>query len=76
MDRSLLSTRATLVLLLAVLAGAAAGLLSALAGDGTARCALCGLAAAGGALPVINQVITPDRTGGEPRLQPSGDDHG
>ncbi|MGW1194665.1 hypothetical protein ACWD4B_02210 [Streptomyces sp. NPDC002536] len=76
MDRSLLSTRATLVLLLAVLAGAAVGLLSALAGDGAARCALCGFAAAGGALPVINRVIAPDRAGDEPRLQPSGDDHG
>lgn len=76
MDRSLLSTRATLVLLLAVLAGAAVGLLSALAGEGTARCVLCGFAAAGGALPVANQAIAPDRTGGEARLRPSGDDHG
>ncbi|MFI0915572.1 hypothetical protein [Streptomyces abikoensis] len=78
MDRSLLSMRATLVLIAAVLAGAVVGLLSALAGDGVARSVLCGLAAAGGAVPLVNQVVTPDHTEGASRRQPSraGDDHG
>ncbi|MFE9609795.1 hypothetical protein [Streptomyces sp. NPDC006012] len=69
MDRSLVSVRAALVLLLAALAGVAAGLLSALAGDGVAGGLLAGLAAAGGSLPVFNQVIAPDpgRPGPAPR---------
>ncbi|KUM92627.1 hypothetical protein AQI88_31170 [Streptomyces cellostaticus] len=62
MDRSLVSVRAALVLLLAALAGVSAGLLSVLAGNGIAGAALVGLTAAGGATPVFNQAITPDAT--------------
>ncbi|MFK8843738.1 hypothetical protein [Streptomyces sp. Ac-502] len=64
MDRSLVSVRAALVLLLAALAGVCVGLLSVLAGDGAAGGVLAGLAAAGGAVPVFNQVIAPDTARG------------
>ncbi|MFD7666083.1 hypothetical protein [Streptomyces sp. NPDC059788] len=60
MDRSLVSVRAALVLLLGVLAGVCAGLLSVLAGNAIVGGVLAGLAAAGGAVPVFNQVIAPD----------------
>ncbi|MGW1147543.1 hypothetical protein ACWD6I_21385 [Streptomyces sp. NPDC002454] len=63
MDRSLLSVRTALVLLLAVLAGTAVGALSALAGDGAARSLLAALTAVGLALPVAHQVIAPEPAG-------------
>ncbi|MGW7304271.1 hypothetical protein ACWGI1_01680 [Streptomyces sp. NPDC054835] len=57
MDRPLLSLRSTLVFLLAVLAGVAAGVLTVLAGEGTARSVLAGLAGAGLAVPFFNHLI-------------------
>ncbi|GAB7109614.1 hypothetical protein JCM4814A_79290 [Streptomyces phaeofaciens JCM 4814] len=62
MDRPLLSLRSTLVFLLAVLAGAAAGGLTALAGDSTPRSVLAGLAVAGLAVPFFNRLIDSDTT--------------
>ncbi|MFF8726821.1 hypothetical protein ACF073_10050 [Streptomyces sp. NPDC015171] len=66
MDRSLVSVRAALVLLLAALAGVGAGLLTVLAGDGAAGGVLAGLTAAGAAVPVFNQAIAPDTVTGGP----------
>ncbi|MEU9314866.1 hypothetical protein [Streptomyces sp. NPDC048295] len=63
MDRPLLSLRATLVLLLALLAGAAAGGLTALAGEGAPRSLLAGLAAAGLAVPFFNRLIDTEDSG-------------
>ncbi|MFE4665250.1 hypothetical protein ACFRI7_14705 [Streptomyces sp. NPDC056716] len=60
MDRSFVSVRGALVLLLAGQAGAGIGLLSALAGGGVMGAVLAGLTDAGGAVPVFNQVIAPD----------------
>lgn len=62
MDRPLLSLRSTLVFLLAVLAGAAAAGLTALAGEGAPRSVLAGLAASGLAVPFFNRLIGPDTT--------------
>ncbi|CAL9658456.1 hypothetical protein [Streptomyces sp. Tu 3180] len=72
MDRSLVSVRAALVLLLAALAGVGAGLLSVLAGNGTAAGVLTGLTAAGGALPVFNQAIAPDAGHRRPAVREAG----
>ncbi|MGG2464114.1 hypothetical protein ACO0M4_30805 [Streptomyces sp. RGM 3693] len=66
MDRSLVSVRAALVLLLAALTGVGAGMLSVLAGNGVVAGVLSGLAAAGGAVPVFNQAIAPDAAAGRP----------
>ncbi|GHJ40968.1 hypothetical protein [Streptomyces sp. TS71-3] len=60
MDRSLVSVRTALVLLLAVLSGVGAGLLSASAGAGTAAAVLAGLTTTGGAIAVFNQMIAAD----------------
>ncbi|MFI6728745.1 hypothetical protein [Streptomyces atratus] len=57
MDQSLLSLRTTLVFLLALLAGATAGGLTALAGEGTPHSLLAGLGAAGLAVPFFNHLI-------------------
>ncbi|MEU9558267.1 hypothetical protein [Streptomyces fumanus] len=62
MDRPLLSLRSTLVFLLAMLAGAAAGGLTALAGENTPRSLLAGLAAAGVAVPFFNRLIDSEAT--------------
>ncbi|MYS40168.1 hypothetical protein GTY23_02655 [Streptomyces sp. SID5998] len=62
MDRPLLSLRSTLVFLLAMLAGAAAGGLTALAGENTPRSLLAGLAAVGVAIPFFNRLIDADAT--------------
>ncbi|MEU3599187.1 hypothetical protein ABZ714_10720 [Streptomyces sp. NPDC006798] len=65
MERPLLSLRATLVLLLAVLAGVGAGVLAGVAGEGTARSVLCGLAASGLAVPFFDRLVGPaERPGG------------
>ncbi|MFE0427245.1 hypothetical protein [Streptomyces sp. NPDC058953] len=65
MERPLLSLRATLVLLLAVLAGVGAGVLTGFAGEGTARSVLCGFAAAGLAVPFFDRLVGPaERSGG------------
>ncbi|MEU6961218.1 hypothetical protein [Streptomyces chrestomyceticus] len=69
MDRSLVSVRAALVLLLSALAGVCVGLLSVSAGNGTVGGVLAGLAAAGGAVPVVNQVIAPDTVRGRSALR-------
>ncbi|MEU8543076.1 hypothetical protein AB0C52_24345 [Streptomyces sp. NPDC048717] len=66
MDRPLLSLRATLVFLLAVLAGAAAGTLTALAGEGTPRSVLAGLAVTGLAVPFFNRLIDDSPTSQPP----------
>jgi hypothetical protein len=77
MDRSLLSLRSTLVLLLAVLTGVGAGVLTKLAGDGTARSLLYGLAAAAAAVPFFDRLVAVDdlgdRRGGG--TQPGGRPH-
>ncbi|MFI5774977.1 hypothetical protein ACIA74_42370 [Streptomyces sp. NPDC051658] len=57
MDQPLLSLRTTLVFLLALLAGATAGGLTALAGEGTPHSLLAGLATAGLAVPFFNRLI-------------------
>jgi len=61
-DRPLLSLRATLVFLLAVLAGAAAGGLTALAGESAPRSVLAGLGVTGVAVPFFNRLIDSDTT--------------
>ncbi|MEU9607872.1 hypothetical protein [Streptomyces sp. NPDC048057] len=72
MERPLLSPRSALVLLLAVLAGVGAGVLAALAGEGTARSVLCGLAAAGVAVPFFNGLVAPEAPAPAPPVHPSG----
>ncbi|MFI8266736.1 MULTISPECIES: hypothetical protein [unclassified Streptomyces] len=77
MDRSLLSLRATLVLLLATLAGAVAGVLAAFAGEGAARSVLCGLAAVGMAVPFFNRLVATAPDAEQAGEQPgSGTRHG
>jgi transaldolase len=63
MDGPLLSVRTTLVFLLALLVGATAGGLTALAGESTPRGLLAGLAAAGLAVPFFNRLIDTEGTG-------------
>ncbi|MFF5639625.1 hypothetical protein [Streptomyces sp. NPDC012825] len=65
-ERPLLSLRSTLVFLLAVLAGAVAGGLTALAGEGTARSVLAGFAAAGLAVPFFNSLISCEDRSAQP----------
>ncbi|WP_405669566.1 hypothetical protein [Streptomyces sp. NBC_01530] len=61
MNRSLLTMRAALVLLLGVLAGAGAGALTALSGrGGWAEAVLAGTAACAGAVAFFNWVIDED----------------
>lgn len=57
MDRPLLSLRSALVFLLALLAGTAAGVLTAVTGEGTARSLLAGLAVVGLTVPFFNRLI-------------------
>lgn len=57
MDRPLLSLRSALIFLLALLTGGAACGLTAVAGEGTARSLLAGLAATGLAVPFFNRLI-------------------
>nr|WP_046702845.1 hypothetical protein [Streptomyces europaeiscabiei] len=71
MDRSLLSLRSTLVFLLAVLAGAAAGALTAWSGEEVPRSVLAGLAVMGISVPFFNRLIAPDRPT-HPPLAPAG----
>ncbi|WP_316784580.1 hypothetical protein [Streptomyces sasae] len=66
-DRPLLSMRATLVFLLALLAGMAAGGLTALAGEGTPRSLLAGLAVVGLAVPFFNRLIDTEGDGAQPQ---------
>ncbi|WP_405976517.1 hypothetical protein OG496_55130 [Streptomyces sp. NBC_00988] len=60
MERPLLTTRAALVLLLAMLSGGAATALSWTAGEGLSRSVLAGLAAAGLAVSFFNRLIAGD----------------
>ncbi|MFE7130390.1 hypothetical protein ACFVIM_06000 [Streptomyces sp. NPDC057638] len=76
MDRPLLSLRATLVLLLTVLAGLGAGVLAGLAGEGAARSALCALAAAGAAVPLFNGLVAVERPEPGCRASRTGDAEG
>ncbi|WP_431045836.1 hypothetical protein ACQUSR_29825 [Streptomyces sp. P1-3] len=69
MDRPLLSLRTTLVLLLGSLAGAAAGVLTALAGEGAPRSVLASLAAAGLAVSFFNRLIATEPVGHQPRAR-------
>lgn len=71
MDRSLLSLRSALVFLLAVLAGAAAGALTAWSGEAAPRSVLAGLAVVGISVPFFNRLIAPDRPT-HPPLAPAG----
>ncbi|MFF9572037.1 hypothetical protein [Streptomyces sp. NPDC014685] len=66
-----MSLRTTLVLLLALLAGAAAGGLTALAGESTPRSLLAGLAAVGLAVPFFNRLI--DAEGNQDRHVGAGE---
>ncbi|MFI6645685.1 hypothetical protein [Streptomyces sp. NPDC050504] len=60
MERSLLSPRTALVLLLAILTGTGAGVLAALSGSVVAQGVLYGAAAFGAAVPFFNHLIAPD----------------
>lgn len=71
MDRSLLSLRSALVFLLAVLAGAAAGALTAWSGEEAPRSVLAGLAVVGISVPFFNRLIAPDGPT-HPPLAPAG----
>lgn len=66
MDRPLLSLRSTLVFLLALLTGAAASGLTAVAGEGVARSLLAGLAAAGLAVPFFDRLIAAEDSAVQP----------
>ncbi|MFD0140451.1 hypothetical protein ACFVIL_41955 [Streptomyces sp. NPDC127159] len=59
--------RSTLVFLLALLAGTTAGALTALAGEGTPRGLLAGLAVVGLAVPFFNRLIATDSDGVRPQ---------
>ncbi|WP_327382300.1 MULTISPECIES: hypothetical protein [unclassified Streptomyces] len=63
MDRPLLSLRSTPVLLLTLLAGTAAGGLTAVTGEGAARSLLVGIAVVGLAVPFFNHLIDTDGRG-------------
>lgn len=60
MERSLLSLRSTLVFLLALLTGVGAGVLVVLAGRGTPRGVLYGVAAVGLAVPFFDRIVAAD----------------
>ncbi|MFJ3637553.1 hypothetical protein [Streptomyces sp. NPDC090112] len=66
MDCPLLSLRSTLVFLLALVAGAVAGGLTAVAGETVARSVLAGLAVTGLAVPFFNRLIAPEATAPHP----------
>ncbi|MFB6816044.1 hypothetical protein ACFCV8_16040 [Streptomyces sp. NPDC056347] len=74
-DRPLLSLRATLVFLLALLVGATAGGLTALAGEGTPRSLLAALGAAGLAVPFFDRLVGGEAGQGR-RRDRSGTDAG
>ncbi|MGW2785965.1 hypothetical protein ACWC3X_32740 [Streptomyces populi] len=57
MNRSLLSMRAALVLLMGVIVGVGAGVLSALAGAVAAQAVLTGAAAFGVAVPFFDHLV-------------------
>lgn len=60
MQRALLSLRSALILLLALLAGIGAGVLSVLAGAVVAQGVLYGVGAFGVAVPFFDRLIGPD----------------
>ncbi|MFE7122337.1 hypothetical protein ACFU99_43630 [Streptomyces sp. NPDC057654] len=60
MERSLLSPRSALVLLLAVLTGIGAGVLTAPAGNDVARSVLCGATAAGVSVRFFDRLVAPE----------------
>ncbi|MFI9203083.1 hypothetical protein [Streptomyces sp. NPDC053048] len=66
-DRPLLSLRTTLVFLLALIVGVTAGALTALAGEGTPRSVLAGLAAAGLAVPFFDRLVAAEPDASRPR---------
>ncbi|MFD4659660.1 hypothetical protein ACFWP2_28995 [Kitasatospora sp. NPDC058444] len=57
MQRALLSTRATLVLLIGMLTGIGAGLLAAAGGVHLAQCVLYGAGAFSVGVPLVNQLV-------------------
>ncbi|MGW7586619.1 hypothetical protein ACWGKU_33530 [Kitasatospora sp. NPDC054768] len=57
MQRALLSTRATLVLLIGMLTGVGAGLLASAGGLHLAQCVLYGVGAFGAGVLLVNQLI-------------------
>ncbi|MFF5331714.1 hypothetical protein [Streptomyces rubradiris] len=61
-----MSLRSALVLLLALLTGATASGLTAVAGEGTARGLLAGLAATGLAVPFFNRLIAAEDDAPQP----------
>ncbi|GAA2333373.1 hypothetical protein OKJ48_23830 [Streptomyces kunmingensis] len=76
MERPLLTTRATLVLLLAILSGAAAAALSWWAGEGLARSVLAGLATTGLAVSFFNRLIAGENVRGGARGGGEEEEHG
>ncbi|MEU2358688.1 hypothetical protein ABZ599_37970 [Streptomyces misionensis] len=66
-DHPLLSLRSALIFLLALLTGAAAGGLTAVAGEGVAHSVLAGLAATGLAVPFFNRLIAVEDSAVQPR---------
>ncbi|MGW3269074.1 hypothetical protein [Streptomyces sp. NPDC001056] len=66
-DRPLLSPRAALIFLFALLTGAAASGLTAGAGEGVAHSVLAGLAATGLAVPFFNRLIAVEDSTAQPR---------
>ncbi|MFD5466570.1 hypothetical protein ACFWIQ_27625 [Kitasatospora sp. NPDC127059] len=65
MQRALLSTRATLVLLIGVLTGIGAGVLAAAGGGHPVRCVLYGAGAFGVSVPFVNRLV------GDPAQEPA-----
>ncbi|MFJ2865939.1 hypothetical protein [Kitasatospora sp. NPDC087314] len=62
----MLSTRATLVLLIGMLTGIGAGILSAAGGVHLAQCVLYGIGAFGVSVPFVNQLVaTPEKESAE-----------
>lgn len=72
MDRPLLSLRSALIFLLALLTGGAACGLTAVAGEGTARSLLAGLAATGLAVPFFDRLIAAEAGAVQPSSSMDG----
>jgi hypothetical protein len=76
MDHHLLTARSALVLLLGLLAGLAAGALTAWAGNGLPQSVLCGAGSAGLGIGFFNRLVAPDQLPPSPGGGPAGGAHG
>ncbi|MFJ9821362.1 hypothetical protein ACIRU3_40125 [Streptomyces sp. NPDC101151] len=76
MERPLLTARAALVLLLAVLSGGVATVLAWTAGEGPSRSVLAGLATAGLAVPFFNRLIAGDGVSSCGHAEAEGEERG